>query len=34
MSCDLDYIENWSVCLDLKILVMTVLREIRSKQAY
>ena len=34
VSCDLDYIEHWSVRLDLKILVMTVLREIRSKRAY
>ena len=34
VACDLDYIERWSVGLDLKILVMTILREIRSKHAF
>jgi polysaccharide biosynthesis protein PslA len=31
---DLFYIENWSVWLDLRILVMTVLREVASRHAY
>ncbi len=31
---DLDYIQNWSVGLDLKILWLTVMREIRSKTAF
>jgi lipopolysaccharide/colanic/teichoic acid biosynthesis glycosyltransferase len=31
---DLFYIENWSVLLDLRILVMTVLREVASRQAF
>ncbi len=31
---DLHYIENWSMFLDMKILFLTVMREIRSKAAY
>ncbi len=31
---DLDYIQNWSLGLDLKILWLTVLREICSKTAF
>jgi Undecaprenyl-phosphate glucose phosphotransferase len=31
---DLDYIQNWSLGLDAKILWLTVLREIRSKTAF
>ncbi len=31
---DLHYIENWSMVFDIKILVLTVLRELKSKTAY
>ena len=31
---DLYYIENWSLALDLRIMVMTALKEIRSKSAF
>jgi len=31
---DLDYIQAWSLGLDVKILVLTVLREIRSTSAF
>jgi Undecaprenyl-phosphate glucose phosphotransferase len=31
---DLEYIEEWSIFLDAKIALMTLLREIRSKNAY
>ncbi len=31
---DFHYIENWSMFLDLKILFLTVMREIKSKAAY
>lgn len=31
---DLHYIENWSMYLDMKILFLTVLRELKSKTAY
>ena len=31
---DLDYIQNWSLTLDLKILALTVLREVRSSTAF
>ena len=34
VACDLFYIENWSVKFDLEIMLMTVLREIRSKNAF
>jgi Undecaprenyl-phosphate glucose phosphotransferase len=31
---DLEYIENWSIWKDIKIMVMTVIRETRSRNAY
>ena len=34
VACDLFYIENWSVGFDMKIMLMTILREVRSKNAY
>ena len=34
LECDLYYIANWSLALDLKILVMTVWRGFRHKHAY
>ena len=34
VACDLFYIENWSIGFDLKIMLMTVLREVRSKNAF
>ncbi len=34
VACDLFYIENWSVRFDLKIMLTTVLREVRSKNAF
>lgn len=34
VACDLFYIENWSIRFDLEIMLMTVLREIRSKNAF
>ena len=34
VACDLFYIENWSVRFDLKIMVMTLLREVRSRHAF
>ena len=34
VACDLFYIEHWSISFDLKILVMTVLREVHSRRAY
>lgn len=34
VACDLFYIENWSLAFDVKIMLMTVLREVRSKNAY
>ena len=34
VACDLFYIENWSTGFDLKIMLMTVLREVRSKNAF
>ena len=34
VACDLFYIENWSVRFDLKIMAMTVLREVRSRHAF
>ncbi len=34
VACDLFYIENWSVRFDLKIMLMTVLREVRSRHAF
>ena len=34
VSHDLHYIENWSLALDLKILAVTLLRELKSRHAY
>ncbi len=34
VACDLFYIENWSVRFDIKIMLMTILREVRSKNAF
>ena len=34
VACDLFYIENWSLRFDLKIMLMTVLREVRSRNAF
>jgi polysaccharide biosynthesis protein PslA len=34
VSCDLAYIENWSVWFDLRILVLTLTREILSRNAF
>ena len=34
VKCDLAYIENWSIRFDIKIMVMTLLREVRSQHAF
>ena len=34
VTFDLEYIQNWSVWLDLRIISMTVLREVFSKHAF
>ena len=34
VACDLFYIENWSIRFDLRIMLMTVLREVRSRHAF
>jgi Undecaprenyl-phosphate glucose phosphotransferase len=34
VACDLAYIENWSIWFDLRILVLTVTREILSRHAF
>jgi polysaccharide biosynthesis protein PslA len=34
VACDLAYIENWSVWLDLRIMMLTVTREILSRHAF
>jgi Undecaprenyl-phosphate glucose phosphotransferase len=34
VSCDLAYIDNWSIGLDLRIMVLTVTREILSQNAF
>jgi exopolysaccharide biosynthesis polyprenyl glycosylphosphotransferase len=34
VACDLAYIENWSVWFDLRILMLTVTREILSRNAF
>jgi exopolysaccharide biosynthesis polyprenyl glycosylphosphotransferase len=34
VSLDLEYIQRWSVFFDLKIMVLTVIREIRSQHAF
>jgi lipopolysaccharide/colanic/teichoic acid biosynthesis glycosyltransferase len=34
VACDLAYIENWSVWFDLRIMILTVTREILSRHAF
>ena len=34
VACDLFYIENWSVRFDIKIMLVTILREVRSRHAF
>lgn len=34
VACDLEYIEDWSLCFDLRILWLTLCREIVSRNAY
>jgi Undecaprenyl-phosphate glucose phosphotransferase len=34
VSCDLAYIENWSILFDLRILILTLTREIMSQTAF
>ncbi len=34
VACDLFYIEHWSIRMDLKIMLMTILREVRSQNAF
>jgi polysaccharide biosynthesis protein PslA len=34
VACDLAYIENWSVWLDLRIMMLTISREILSRHAF
>jgi polysaccharide biosynthesis protein PslA len=34
VACDLAYIENWSLCFDLRIMMLTVTREILSRHAF
>jgi Undecaprenyl-phosphate glucose phosphotransferase len=34
VACDLAYIENWSVWFDLRIMVLTITREILSRHAF
>ncbi len=34
VACDLFYIEHWSIGFDLRIMMMTLLREIRSRHAF
>jgi Undecaprenyl-phosphate glucose phosphotransferase len=34
VSCDLAYIENWSILFDLRILILTLTREIMSRTAF
>jgi Undecaprenyl-phosphate glucose phosphotransferase len=34
VSCDLAYIENWSILFDLRILMLTLTREIMSRTAF
>ena len=34
VACDLAYIENWSIWFDLRIMVLTIAREILSRHAF
>ena len=34
VACDLAYIENWSVWFDLRIMMLTITREILSRHAF
>ncbi|MBB6143206.1 Undecaprenyl-phosphate glucose phosphotransferase [Silvibacterium bohemicum] len=34
VACDLDYIENWSIWFDVRILVLTITREMLSSNAF
>jgi putative colanic acid biosynthesis UDP-glucose lipid carrier transferase len=34
VACDLDYIENWSLWFDVRILMLTFTREILSPSAF
>ncbi len=34
VECDLEYINNWSLWLDLKIITLTVFSLFRNKNAY
>jgi polysaccharide biosynthesis protein PslA len=34
VACDLAYIENWSIWLDLRIMMLTITREILSRHAF
>ena len=34
VACDLFYIENWSIRFDIRIMLITVLREVRSRHAF
>jgi polysaccharide biosynthesis protein PslA len=34
VACDLSYIENWSIRFDLRILMLTIVREILSRNAF
>jgi putative colanic acid biosynthesis UDP-glucose lipid carrier transferase len=34
IECDLEYLRNWSLLLDLQIIVKTVLVVVRSQNAY
>jgi polysaccharide biosynthesis protein PslA len=34
VACDLAYIENWSIWFDVRIMMLTVTREILSRHAF